>query len=949
MATGGPRARVWAPLSYKQFCWVLERNYQHVLGVLIAIDEINENSDLLTNITLGYNIYENSVSTRIPSEATIDLLSTGHWMIPNFKCGKQEKLLAVIQGGESEDFSQMATMLGIYKVPQQTPPNNYYRPGDYLISGVIPLRTITYPKHKFKHNLVRDVISVLERNYQHVLGVLIAIDEINENSDLLTNITLGYNIYENSVSTRIPSEATIDLLSTGHWMIPNFKCGKQEKLLAVIQGGESEDFSQMATMLGIYKVPQLTYSFVNHIHSGDHTQFSSCYWMSPKDTHQERGIVKLLLHFRWIWVGFIVPDRDDGERFARTMKAMVSKSGICVAFTHRIPKAFFLRFYTWNEEVLCFLQQLTQRKANVLIYYGDSDSMFLLPHMLMQAEEESCAPLGKVWITTALWGFTLSTSFAYWDIKFFHGALSFITQTNKRSKSQELFFVQNEYSVVWSETVDCSNSTKTWTRCTGKEKLKGLSPAWFGKVLSAESYSIYNAVYIIAHAFHAMVTSTSNRMGTAKEDRWDLRNIRPWQLHPFLKKVRFNSTTMGEVYFDEKRELGADYDLVNVVTFPNESAIRMHVGRLETQTASGLVLTIEEEAIVWPSWFNQTRPRSVCAESCQPGFRKVVPEGKQICCYDCLPCTKGTISTQEDADYCAECPEDEYSNKDQDQCMPKIIIFLSYTEPLGITMASFALFLSLTTVCVLGIFIEYRQTPLVKANNQTLTYILLSSLLLSFLSSFLFLGQPHQLSCLLRQTAFGIIFSVAVSSVLAKTITVVLAFMATKPGNGMRKWMGKKLTNATVLFCSVGQLGICVIWMGISPPFPELDMHSQFDQIILQCNEGSITFFYCALGYLGFLAAISFAAAFLARKLPGGFNEAKFITFSMLVFCSVWVSFVPTYVSTKGKFMAAMQIFSILASSAGLLGCIFFPKCYIIVLRPDLNTKEYLMMKKKGK
>ncbi|XP_068837085.1 LOW QUALITY PROTEIN: vomeronasal type-2 receptor 116-like [Capricornis sumatraensis] len=330
-------------------------------------------------------------------------------------------------------------------------------------------------------------------------------------------------------------------------------------------------------------------------------------------------------------------------------------------------------------------------------------------------------------------------------------------------------------------------------------------------------------------------------------------------------------------------------------------------------------------------------PISVCSQSYISGFRKTSQEGQPVCCFTCALCPERYVSNHTDAEQCVPCPDREYPNRERNHCLPRVVTFLAFEGTLGMSLACTALCFCVITAVVLWVFVKHRDTPIVKADNRALSHVLLISLLQSFLCSLLLINHPHAATCILQQITCGAVFTVVVATVLAKTLAVIQAFKARKPGRAMRQLLVTGATNYVFLTCSLIQVIICGVWMGTSPPFLEMDTHSQPEELLLTCNKGLVTAFYRVLGHLGSLALRTLSLAFLARNLPDAFNEAKFPTFRMVVFLSVSVTLLPVYHSTKGRVMVTVETFSILASSAGLLGCIFVPKHYIIILRSVMN------------
>ncbi|KAM3936861.1 LOW QUALITY PROTEIN: extracellular calcium-sensing receptor-like [Leptodactylus fuscus] len=409
------------------------------------------------------------------------------------------------------------------------------------------------------------------------------------------------------------------------------------------------------------------------------------------------------------------------------------------------------------------------------------------------------------------------------------------------------------------------------------------------------------------------------------------------QLTKYIKKEK--------KYLNEVGDWISNLEIINwlITIFEDDRIIsRKTVGKFDASFPEDKQLFINPGLITWRQ--NQI-PNGRCNEPCLPGTRKVLGKGYHICCYYCISCSEGEYANHSDSENCQRCPEDEWPNEGKNNCVLRDYEFFFYeTDVLSSVFSTISILLSLITVSIIGIFTLFRNTPIVRANNRNLSFILLSSLIFSLLSVFLFIGRPVDITCMVRQICFGTFFTVAVSSVLAKTIIVYIAFKATRPDSSWRKCVGVKLPYSVVLVCSSIQIVNAVIWLSVSPPYQEYNLDYP-GKIIIQCNEGSVLAFYLMLGYMGFLAVLSFVLAFMVRTLPDIYNEAKYITFSMLVFCSVWICAIPAYLSSTGKHMVIVEIFAILCSGGGILSCMFLPKCYNILINFKLNNKEQVNQK----
>ncbi|XP_069832234.1 vomeronasal type-2 receptor 26-like [Dendropsophus ebraccatus] len=764
------------------------------------------------------------------------------------------------------------------------------------------------------------------RFYRYLMAFIFAIDEINKNPDILPNTTLGYHVYDSCNNVNNAIDNVLQILSGFGDTIPNYNCEKLKNLVGII-GDMNPDISlHLAQILSIFGYSQISYGVVDPILSNVKL-FPSFFQALPNYSTQLQAIVQVLRHYNWTWIGVITSDDEVGEKQSVDLKTMAAKYDICIEY--------IIKIYDEKEKSLNFYKNfwlLNNSTSQVIVICGRFSICFgLFIELKSSKAHEKTFIIPAGWNSHMLLPKTRKPTF--------HGSLMFspppkempdlkrfledISPINRpHDILVEYILAYNFHCLTSDPNINKILQFHQLHECNRTIKLRKLGANLYNTDNFGVTYLVYKSVYAMAHSLHEIQLHMSKN---TKDEYKEMHTL----MKKHLRRIHLRDPLGEDVQFNEKGELSSLYYIHNFAWIFEVALLYRPVGQFNASAQEGDQLMINNHIIIWK---NSDIPVSTCSDQCPPGYKRTLKPGIHKCCFECLKCQEGEITNGTDSVSCLQCPQDQWPN-DFNKCILKPIEFLSYiNNPTVLIVSIVSVFCFTKTFTILAIFILFRDTPVVRANNQTLSFILLVSIMLSFLCVFLFLGRPTHITCMLRQTSFGIIFSVAISSILAKTIMVYMAFKATKPGSSWRKFIGVKITNCVVFFCSFLQVLLSIIWLSTSPPFPEQNTHLYQDKIIFQCNEGSMLAFSILLGYMGLLAAVSFIVAFLARNLPDSFNEAKNITFSMLVVCSVWVAFIPAYMSVTGKNTVLVEIFAVISSSVGILGCIFFPKCYIILL-----------------
>ncbi|KAJ8409174.1 hypothetical protein AAFF_G00241950 [Aldrovandia affinis] len=788
-------------------------------------------------------------------------------------------------------------------------------PGDIIIGGIFPIHggvktSGLKPGHKSC-----EMFSYAR--FAHSLAMIHAVESVNK-SPILGGLTLGYRILDSCSDVTTALRAAESLTSR-----TSSACGEQPNLsrpiapvVALIGGLNSEVSIAVARQLTLNNIPQISYGSSAGILS-DKTRFPAFMRTIPNGDHQTRAMVQLLSDSGWNWVGVVTTDGNYGQFALNRLEHHAQEAGICVSFREVLPDNLADKSLRAKiDRVITSIH--ANPRVNVIISFAKPIHMKYIFTALTNTT------LGKVWIASDNWassyhvlderklddiGKVLGFTFKNGNLTSFNRYLEDLNPDSDSVRNNS--FLQVFLQLLAKEQPNISNGTIAYT-------LK--KNTYSHSVLSTEL-----AVRAIAKAVARLCASRNCRD----------HNIQPWELLSHLNESTIEQD--GRTYkFDSNGDLNTGYDVILWKDKQRAVDVKDIAAHYSIQNFSF--------SFTSPAFREEFRRLqnvvSKCSSSCLPGQYKKTVDGQHSCCYECLNCTENHYTNSTDMDQCLRCDEDlEWALSGSPACSHKPMKFFSWRDPIAITLltvAALGVMLALLT-CLL--FLIQKDTPVVRAAGGPVSYLILHSLVVSFASSALFVGQPGDLQCQARHILFGLSFTFCVSCILVKSLKTLLAF---EFNPDIKAALHRLYRPHWIMVTCVGlQVLVCMLWLVFptSRPYARVRINPR-DQLA-ECLKGSYVAFAVMLGYIALLALVCFAFAFKGRKLPENYNEAKFITFGMLVYFIAWVIFIPVYITSTGHvYLPAVEMSVILISNYAILCCHYFPKSYIILFKKEMNTRS---------
>ncbi|KAL9968369.1 hypothetical protein ACROYT_G026735 [Oculina patagonica] len=844
-------------------------------------------------------------------------------------------------------FYYLLIMLHLFLRPQQVASSSQgkvFKSADIMLGGLFPVHKSAMDDDSCTP-LFKEGVVLTE-------AMVYAVKYVNENNLLPYDISLGYDIRDTCSKVLTALKASLDFVN-GRRVLNERNSNSttaNKNPVAVLGAGNSVISSAVNNILSMFRVPQIGYASTSRLLSNKN-RYPTFLRTVPPDSHQGRAIAKIVSHFGWNYVALLASDDIYGRPLAETFKNEAKKCGVCLAIDILIP-------YNPTAETIrktvCKLHQNKNIEV-ILLFTSESEAADILHEAARQKLTQ------KIWIGSDSWAD--SPKIAEDNAKIVDGMFRIINQPTVVPDFMKYFYKLNPFNnnhnswfnEFWESIFQCSiseknltsstdedRSTLTMKNCTGKELL-GDKLLKTDAIFSRVSY-VVDAVLSVVYSVRKICQSDSvtKTSGETSRKKACINRVTPSSVLSLIFNITFTSVTNRTVSFDKNGNSLGRYDIINLQNHGKDglNTSFLKIGEYDGKTES---LTIDSHAIHWPGGVTSP-PNGRCSLKCPPGTFKVVMN--PICCWECKPCPTGSISDASGVSTCTQCHSDEIPNDNKTKCIVIPTRFLRWDSSWAWVLTGTVILCELACFTTVGIFLRHKETPIVKAANREISFLLLFGLMMGFLIPLAYIGKPTDSGCKMQVILFGTSFAFSLSIVLARINRTIVIFRYSKvsPKNQskfLKKYLRMFLYNRTqimlALFFTVIELLLCFAWLLSSPPLVTAHRLT-IKESLLMCDTRTSVGQIISNAFIIFLSLLCTFVAFKSRKLPQNYNEAKFISFAMFVFNFVWLTFVGAFYGTPdGQHNVIINCFAILASNFAILSLIFGPKLYIILFRPGLN------------